>query len=190
MPGSNPNTARPPFSRTPGQPLYPAFRNERGIFTPDFHLSLCESRRLSYLYETSALYHNPVSDCVQRRPTFFPGQDLPDYLWMTGPEYVRDSSSTGGVCCVSGRISAFCDLMSALHHAPGLTFSSASFTLLVKAGHPERYPFRTSHRSGMSRQPERLFFTGLQKMLNQKRTLPDCPARFHDTDQDFRFFSQ
>ena len=45
----------------------------------------------------------------------------------------------------------------------GLTFSSASVTLLLQTGHPERYPFRTCHRFSMSWRLEKPFCTRLHK---------------------------
>ena len=91
-------------------PGYRASPIQSTEYERDFHprLSPVISGRLGYLYGTSALYHSPVSSCVQRRPTYFPGQGLRKFLRMTGPKAVPDSSSTGGVCCVGGRIPALC----------------------------------------------------------------------------------
>ena len=93
--GSHPGTALPPRSPVEcGREFhYPQLSPE----------NLC---RLGYSHETSALYRIPVSGCVQRRLTCFPGQDFRCLSRLTGPGPEPDSSSTGGVYCVSGRIPA------------------------------------------------------------------------------------
>ena len=67
--GSHPDTALPPHRED-----IPCMECE-GDFHP--RLSPVNSGRLGYLYGTSALYHSPVSGCVQRRPTYSPGQGFP-----------------------------------------------------------------------------------------------------------------
>ena len=108
----------------------------------DFHprRSPVISGRLGYLYGTSALYCGPVSDRIQRRPAYFPGQGLRNFPQMTSLRAFPDSSSTGGVCCAGGRIPAFCDSMSAVHDALGSTFSSAPSHYCCGLALPEGIP--------------------------------------------------
>ena len=80
--------------------------------TLNFHLKIS---RLGYSHGTSALYRSPVSDCVQRRLTCFPGQGFQCLPRLTGPGPELDSSSTGGVFCVSDRIPAL-SVSDVLHH--------------------------------------------------------------------------
>ena len=104
-PGSNPSAAPPPWE-TPW--------NEGGNRYPQ--LSPERMNRLGYLYGTSALYRGPVSGRVQRRLTCFPGQAFQCLRLLTGPAPELDSSSTGGVYCVSGRIPAL-SVSDPLHRA-------------------------------------------------------------------------
>lgn len=69
--------------------------------------------------------------------------------WLTGPAPELDSSSTGGVYCVSGRIPAL-SVSDPLHHPRGLAFSPMPMTSLPWTGRfrkvslPSGFPLGTS----------------------------------------------
>ena len=93
--GSSPDTAHPPYG---------------GTFVPFFHME-CERDSHPRL---SPVSFRPIRLLV-RNLCLIPQTCLS--LCSTAADFFPDSSSTGGVCCVSGRIPAFCDPMSAMHHA-------------------------------------------------------------------------
>ena len=127
------------------------------------------------MYGTSALYRGPVSGRVQRRLTCFPGQAFQCLRWLTGPAPELDSSSTGGVYCVSGRIPAL-SVSDPLHHPRWIgVFAFAHGHCCHERAGCGRYPSRPASRW------ERpgcvmTICTGLRKLLDQKRVrFPSVP---------------
>ena len=143
-------------------------------FERDFHprLSPVKKRPIRLFVRNLCLIPQSFSDCVQRRLTCFPGRDSPEVSLSDEPRAFPDSSSTGGVCCVSGRIPAFCDPKLQCTIPAGLTFSSASLHYCFGTGRYERYPFRTCHRSGMSRRFEEPFSPGCRRCLIRSGNKP------------------
>ena len=82
------------------------------------------------MHGTSALYHNSVSSCVQRRLTYFPGQVFRCLLWVTGPSLNRilppqEASIASAAESLRYQYPVFCT------RPVGLTFSSLLSALLT-----------------------------------------------------------
>ncbi len=137
-----------------------------GIFTLSFYL---KEGPVKLLVRNLCLI--PQS-CLRLRSTaadLFPGSGFPVFAvsdWLR-PE--PDSSSTGGVYCVSGRIPAL-SVSDCMYHTPFWigVFASAHDISAIGRADFERYPSRSAPRRVC---PEYLIVLciGLRKLLDQKR---------------------
>ena len=138
----------------------------KGVVTLSFHL---KERPVRLLVRNLCLIPQP---CLRLRSTaadLFPGSGFPVFAVSDRLRPLPDSSSTGGVCCVSGRIPAL-SVSDFMHHALYRIGVFACAHDIAAMGRAEcgRYPFRSA--------PGRVcpaclkaLCSGMRKLLDQKR---------------------